>query len=178
MRRSRTHIFLILCAAALSLCVLASCRGKTYHSEYRNLPQRQWSSRDTLRFDIPQVEADAEVLISVALRNTSHFRYKEIVMRLEILEGRKVVASTRLTVTPERRFLFNESHSKPQLFRLKAHKTYAFRLTQIMRLSPLDEITDVGILVADNQSVSSFTFADGWQRIRDFDWHSIQWPFQ
>ncbi len=144
------HTIILLVAAAL---LLTSCGGQLYHTAYRNLSHSQWDSRDTLLFDLPPSNQDLDLSLTLAVRTTKPFAYRDIVTQLDIIRDGRTLSSTPITITvnddPQPKttgFLTRESHSAPSTLHMEAGHRYALRITHRMRLNPLDHIPTVGII--------------------------------
>ena len=151
MKRIHTLLIYIGC---LCLAVFAACQDILYYTLYQDLPKKEWDSNDAICFSIPSAEQDLDVTVTLGVRTTTSFRYKDIVARVEVLEGDSVLSVTPLNLTLytdenglRKGMLLNENYSKPQPFHMQAHHNYTLRVTHLMRLNPLDEVMSVGVMV-------------------------------
>ena len=145
------HTFILLIVAAL---ILTSCGERLYHTAYQNLSHSQWDNRDTLLFDLPPSDHDFDLAITLAVRTTKPFAYRDIVTQLDLIRDGRTLSSTPITITindyPEPEltgFLTRERHSTPYALHMEANHQYSIRVTHRMRLNPLDHIPTVGIIV-------------------------------
>ena len=137
------------------MTILTACQDNLYYTLYQDMPQQAWDSNDSLYFCIPPAEHDMDVAVTLGVRTTSLFRYKDIVARAELLDGEAVISSIPLNITlynnsekaRQGRFLLNDNYSRLQSLHMQAHHHYTLRVTHLMRLNPLDEVTSVGIIV-------------------------------
>lgn len=137
------------------MTLLTACQDNLYYTLYQDMPQQTWDSNDSLSFSIPPAEHDMDVAVTLGVRTTSLFPYKDIVVRAELLDGEAVISSLPLHITlysnsdtsHQGRFLLNDNYSRPQSLHMQAHHHYTLRLTHLMRLNPLDEVQSVGIIV-------------------------------
>ena len=152
MRRIHT---LAVSIGLFCLALFTACQDNLYYTLYQDMPQHQWDSNDSLYFSIPPTEQDLDVAITLGVRTTSSFRYKDIVARAELLDGDSIISSTPMNITLYNNdgegtaggILVTENYSKPQALHMRANHHYTLRVTHLMRLNPLDEVQSVGILV-------------------------------
>ncbi len=151
MKRVHTLFIYIGC---LCLAVFAACQDNLYYTLYQDLSKNEWDSNDAIFFSIPPSEQDMDVTVTLGIRTTTSFRYKDIVARVEVLEGDSVLSVTPLNLALyndenglRKGVLLNENYSKPQPFHMQAHHNYTLRVTHLMRLNPLDEVQSVGVIV-------------------------------
>lgn len=144
----------IVFLTVFSLVLLTSCEDNLYYSLYQDMPRMEWDSNEPLVFSIPPAENTLEVAVTLGVRTTTKFRYKDIVARAELLDGDSVISSVPLNITlyqgegaTREGILLQDNYSKPQSFHMEAHHKYALRVTHLMRLNPLDEVQSVGIIV-------------------------------
>ena len=137
------------------LALFTACQDHLYYTLYQDMPQNQWDSNDSLCFSIPPTEQDLDVAITLGVRTTSSFRYKDIVARAELLDGDSVISSIPMNIMlynnqgeeTSQGILMMENYSRPQAFHMQANHNYTMRVTHMMRLNPLDEVQSVGIIV-------------------------------
>ena len=146
---TRTTFFLFVVAALL----LTSCGGRLYHTAYHNFSDSQWDNRDTLLFDLPPSDHDIDLALTLAVRTTKPFAYRDIVTQLDLIRDGRTLSSTPITINvnddphPEGTgFLTRESHSTPYALHMEANHQYKLRVTHRMRLNPLEHTTSVGII--------------------------------
>ena len=149
----RVHTYLII-IGTLCLTLLTACEGSLYYTLYQDMPKKQWDSNEPLYFNIPPTAQEMDVAVTVGVRTTSLFPYKDIVARAELLENDSVISSLPLNITlyqgegaTQEGMLMRENYSRPQALHMKANQNYALRVTHLMRLNPLEEVQSVGILV-------------------------------
>jgi len=149
----RTHTYLIL-IGILCLTLLTACEDSLYYTLYQDMPEQQWDSNEPLYFNIPPTEQEMDVAVTLGVRTTTLFRYKDIVARAELLDNDSVISSIPLNITLyqgegtiEEGLLMRENYSKPQALHMQANHNYALRVTHLMRLNPLEEVQSVGIIV-------------------------------
>lgn len=138
----------------LSMVVFTACEDNLYYTLYQDLPHKAWDSNEPLIFSIPPSENTLDVAVTLGVRTTTKFRYKDIVARAELLDGDSVISSVPLNITlyqgegaTQEGILMQENYSKPQSLHMQAHHNYTLRVTHLMRLNPLDEVQSVGIIV-------------------------------
>ena len=137
------------------LALFTACQDHLYYTLYQDMPQHQWDSNDSLCFSIPPTEQDLDVAITLGVRTTSSFRYKDIVARAELLDGDSVISPIPMNIMlynnqgeeTSQGILMMEKYSRPQAFHMQANHNYTMRVTHMMRLNPLDEVQSVGIIV-------------------------------
>ena len=151
MKRIRSYLTLI---GILCLTLLTACEDHLYYILYQDLPQKEWDSNEPLYFNIPPTEQEMDVAVTLGVRTTALFRYKDIVARAELLDNDSVISSLPLTITlyqgeglTQEGMLMHENYSKPQALHMQANHNYVLRVTHLMRLNPLDEVQSVGIIV-------------------------------
>ena len=151
MKRIHTYIMLI---GILCLTLLTACGDNLYYTLYQDMPKKEWDSNEPLYFSIPPTEQEMDVAVTLGVRTTTLFRYKDIVARAELLDNDSVISSLPLNITlyqgegtTEKGILMHENYSKPQALHMQPNHNYALRVTHLMRLNPLEEVQSVGILV-------------------------------
>ena len=148
---------LVLYIGMLCLAFFTACQDHLYYSHYQDMPQRQWDSNDSLYFSIPPMEHEEDVAITLSVRTTASFRYKDIVVRAELLDGDSVISSIPMNIMlynnrgeeASQGILVTENYSRPQAFHMRANHHYTMRVTHLMRLNPLEEVQSVGIIVEE-----------------------------
>lgn len=152
MKRFRTFFIYV---GLLCLTLLTACEDNLYYTLYQDMPEHLWNSNDSLCFSIPPSEQDLDVAVTLGVRTTPSFRYKDIVARAELLDGDSVISSTPMTITlynsggeeTAKGIIVKENYSKPQSLHMRANHHYTLRVSHLMRLNPLDEVQSVGIIV-------------------------------
>lgn len=139
---------------SLLLLLLSACQELPYHTEYRDLPQQQWDGRDTLLFPLPTPEQDRDLNLTLAVRTTNRFAYREIDAQMQLLCDGKPLSTTSVPIiihndtTPQGTGLVtHEVHSHPIALHLQANHHYAVSIRHHMRLNPLDHTPSIGIIV-------------------------------
>ena len=139
----------------LSMAVLTACDDNLYYTFYQDLSGAKWDSNDAICFSIPPTGNDMDVTVTLCVRTTTLFQYKDIIARTEFLDGDSVVSSTPMNITlynnqeggASKGVLMVENYSKPQSLHMQAHHNYTLRVAHLMRLNPLDNVQSVGIIV-------------------------------
>ncbi len=151
----RFHTLYILCIGMLCLTLLMACQDNLYYALYQDMPKHQWDSNDSLCFSIPPTEQDLDVAVTLGVRTTTSFQYKDIVVRAELLDGDSVISTTPMTLmlynnkdeSSSQGVFVTENYSKPQSLHMRANHNYTLRVAHLMRLNPLEEVQSVGIIV-------------------------------
>lgn len=140
----------------IPLRLLLSCQNTLYHTAYIDLPHNQWDSRDTLTYPLPVSDHDLDTHATIHTRTTATFPYTDIILHLEVLRDSIPISSTRLPIhlshhnqSLSKGLSIMETTSEPQPLHLQAHHHYTLRLTHLMRLNPLQDITSVGIFIEE-----------------------------
>ncbi|NLV53419.1 MAG: hypothetical protein GXY64_09185 [Bacteroidales bacterium] len=156
MKKVRT-LYIYVCM--LGLATLIGCQDNLYHSSFQDLPQQRWDNQDTISFSIPPSEEDLDVFFTLALRTSSSFKYKDVVMCIDLLEGDSIIYSAPLDVLisdntrqTHSDFMYHECYSPRHPLRMKSQVSYTVRLTHAMRLNPLERISSVGVFVEKSDS--------------------------
>ena len=145
------------------MMLFSSCQDGLHYANYQHLPHNQWSSRDTLIYSLPMTNHDIDTWFSVSVRSIHTYQYKDIVVKAELMRGKQTVSSYTFPINLDRKerssaWAAKESlpianrYSVPTLLHLKGGEQYILRITHIMRLEPLDGITDVGVFLEQHQS--------------------------
>lgn len=154
MNRVYHPLSIVFLMVVFNLVLFTSCEDNLYYTLYQDLPRTEWDSKEPLNFCIPPAENTLDVAVTLGVRTTTKFRYKDIVARAELLDGDSVISSVPLNITlyqgegATREGIFiKENYSKSQSLHMQAHHNYTLRVTHLMRLNPLDEVQSVGIIV-------------------------------
>lgn len=163
MKKSHIHLLHLALACVGIAWLLLSCRGGLQYADYQEVEGRQWHLQDTLQYTIPASARDASPMLRACVRTTKEYGYKELVLKMELLDGDETVLSRILPIQLHSRNLldaFREglpvaaSYSDPVQVSLKAGKEYTIRITHLMRLNTVEGIVDVGLLLEEPQSGS------------------------
>ena len=146
---------LFIYISILSIAFFTACEDNLYYTLYQDMPEAKWDSNDAICFSIPPTEHDMDVTVTLSVRTTTSFQYKDIVVRAELLDRDSVISSTPMSITlynnggedTSKGILVKENYSKPQSLHMQANHNYTLRVAHLMRLNPLDEVQSVGIIV-------------------------------
>lgn len=139
------------------MTALASCHDIPFFTGYKQVDKHVWDSRDTLVFDIPQTEKDMLANLSVGLRTTGIFMYSKMsVVAIQKDSNSVVVAKDTLNIalfTKEGKplkqgfpYVDTQVKSDKPLV-LRGGMKYTVELTHIMKLSQIEGVYDVGVIL-------------------------------
>lgn len=74
--------------------LLASCNSQTRYHQFRHIDQAAWRQSDTLSFDIPLTDSLLTHELTLQLRHTSRYRYRDLSIGLVVLSPDSQVAKT------------------------------------------------------------------------------------
>ncbi|MCH5175911.1 MAG: gliding motility lipoprotein GldH [Prevotellaceae bacterium] len=137
------------------MATLLSCQDSLFYSEYKEIPNSQWDSRDTLSFCLPVTENSFDATLTVSVRRRQDYDYKTIALKIEHLLNDTIVSTDTLVVTLfdanghplGQGFPISDNYSRPLYLHLKKNASHSLRITHAMRLNPLQGIPDVGVFV-------------------------------
>lgn len=137
--------------------MFCSCQDRPFFSDYAHVDRTGWYSEDTVVMVVQQGDTTLRNVakrtfdVQVGIRYTDEYEYNDISLLVEVVSGQRVVA--RDTVLFQ---LFDEQgralgrglerydKMQPSLrVALKADKPYVVRMTHLMRLNPVQGITDI-----------------------------------
>lgn len=157
LKRKRNSI-IVLCGMLL----LAACHDNTMYMKYKSVDAREWHAHDTLVYKLPEIENDMNVSVTVGVRTLQSFKYDNLAVVAKLYEGKHLISQDTVnyiildkngenigTGFPYAEHFRNISHR----YALKAKKKYKIKLTHIMRLDPLDGVSDVGITIESSDFV-------------------------
>lgn len=149
MKHLRYITIIILCC--LGMTFIMSCQGDLYYADYKNMPQGIWDSRDTLSFIIPPSAQDADVELTISIRNTKEYKYESLALRAFVVDYLGCVRKDMtIAIMPDGKqskigAICAYNSSEPVKMHLKAGRRVTLRLSHRMRLNPIEGITDVEI---------------------------------
>ena len=137
--------------------IFCSCQDRPSFSGYAHVDRMGWYGEDTVVMEIQRADTTRRNVprqvcdMQVGIRYTADYAYKDFSMLVELVSGKHVVARDTILF-----HLFDEKGRalgrglerydmvQPSLrVALKADKPYAVRMTHLMRLNPVQGITDV-----------------------------------
>lgn len=134
----------------LGMLIISACQDGLHYTEYKQMTHKQWDSRDTLVYQIPPLQHDDSLCLTLGIRSNKDFNYKAIMARAELRCDTAITTVIPITLQLNTDSLpFRHSNadrlSEQMTIHLKANKPYSLHITHSMRLNPLDGISFVGI---------------------------------
>lgn len=137
------------------MAVLLSCQDSLLYSEYKEIPNAQWDSRDTLSFQLPKAEYSLSAYLTISVRTRQDYNYKAITLKVEHLLNDTIIYADTLHIPLcdanghplVHAFPIADNYSKPIPLNLKRNECHTLHITHDMRLNPLNGIPDVGVFV-------------------------------
>ena len=139
--------------------LLGACTDSPMFFQYKPVNAMGWQSCDSVVFKLPEVEEDTPCDVSVCIRSLRSYRYQDLALVVKLKEGRTVVC----TDTVKYRMLSDDGESMGEglsfmeydmpikhRYTLKPDKKYKVKITHIMRLDPLDGVSEVGLSIASS----------------------------
>lgn len=134
--------------------MFVSCQDTPFFTKYHSVPSHYWDKREMLVYDIPVVDEDKTVDVTLGIRTTEQFAYSNITLLSVVSSGKKEVLRDTVCVALfedesaplGNGFPFMETTKKlPSSLHLKKGKRYTIKVTHLMRMNPLDDVYDVGV---------------------------------
>ena len=141
--------------------MLCSCQDSPRFSAYGQVDRDAWYSEDTVVMPVQQMDEllcgksnlDVEVLLGI--RYTADYRYRNLSLLWELTdEGRVVARDTvhfslynNVGKSQGRGFVFYDTVQPSRRVSLKAGRNYEMRVTHLMRLNPIEGVTDVQLMM-------------------------------
>lgn len=138
----------------LVMTMFVSCQDAPFFIQYHSIPYHSWDKRSKMVFELPNVDHDKDLSLTLGIRATEHFEYSEITLLTSVYEDKKEIVrdTTNMTLFDKDNlptgngFPFIETTQKtPARLHLKKGKHYKIKVTHLMRMNPLDDIYNVGI---------------------------------
>lgn len=135
------------------MSLLVACYDGLLFSDYKSVDAQSWYASDTLVFKLPKVEEDATRDVNVKLRALQTYSYSNMALAVHLVEGQKTVSvdTVRFTIYDKEGkatgagFPFIEYSSIIKDVHFKADKAYKIKIIHVMRLDPIEGISQVGI---------------------------------
>lgn len=142
---------------AFCLFLFCSCQERPLFSGYAHVDRTGWYSEDTVVMEVQKADTTRRkapeqlVNLSVGIRYTTEYEYRDFSLLVELVSGQRVVARDTVLFhlfDDENRALgrglerFDQVQPSLQV-RLKSDKPYVVRMTHLMRLNPVQGITEV-----------------------------------
>lgn len=148
-------ILLLTIISCLGMATILSCQDSLFYSEYKNISQALWDRRNTLTFHLPDTERPTDASLSISVRARQDFRYKTIALSVAHLLNDSLVSIDTLHITLHdangqslgNAFYISDNYSRPLPLHIGKDEHHTLRITHIMRLNPLEAISDVGVFV-------------------------------
>ena len=140
----------------LCLTSLMSCMDSPIINKYVSVDSKGWQSTDTVNIEIPPQKSTSDANISLRVRTTEDYPYKDLHMRVTIKSNGKELstADTKINIYDEngeaigKGFPYAENGSTtPILMKLETDSNYTVCITHLMETVNLCGISDVGINV-------------------------------
>ena len=137
------------------MATLLSCQDSLLYSEYKEIPNARWDSRDTLTFTLPEPEHPIDATLTVSLRSRQDYKYQYVALTVEHLIDSCTISTDTLHITLYdsngqplgHGFPISDNHSRPLPIHLGKDEHHTMRITHSMRLNPLEGIPDVAVSV-------------------------------
>ena len=133
---------------------LAACNESTLLHSYKPLPLEGWDRRDTIRFDLPQVQKDIDATLHIGLRTKAYIGIQDITLAVELLDDTAGIYrcdTVHYPLTDDEGYTLargvnTHQYETQQLpFHLKKGKQGSVRIHHLMANETLTGITEVGI---------------------------------
>jgi gliding motility-associated lipoprotein GldH len=140
----------------LCLTSLMSCIDSPIINKYVSVDTKGWQSTDTVNIEISSQKNAADANISIRVRTTEDYPYKDLHMRVTIKSNGKKLSTTDTKIniydkngeTTGKGFPYIENRSTtPILMKLETDSNYTVCITHLMETVNLCGISDVGINV-------------------------------
>lgn len=143
------------------MLLFAACQDSSMYMQYHTVDAKGWNSRDTLVFDLPEVESTSAFNVEYGLRVWRNYNYENFIMVAKLCDGKKVVSTDTISFA-----VYDKSGkqdgaglnfielTKPlnHQYTLKPKKKYKLKVTHIMMLDPLDGVGNVGVSIVSSDS--------------------------
>lgn len=151
----RLFILLSMIISGLGMTSLLSCQDSLFYSEYKDIPNAQWDSRDTIIFQLPNTEYPLDATLLVCVRTRQGSDYKKVVLSVEHLCDDTLLSADTLHLALYdskglplgQAFPFSNYSSRSLPIHVVKDAHHTIRITHIMRQNPLDGVSDVGVFV-------------------------------
>lgn len=143
----------------ISLSMIACTDGTFLHS-YKPLPAEGWDIRDTITFDIPQVQEDLDATLYIGLRTKTNIGIRDIMLAVEQSNEDAIVwrcDTVRYPLTDAEGNALNKGVNMHQYETLqipcylKKGKQGTIRIHHLMSNEVLTGITEVGIKIEETR---------------------------
>lgn len=140
----------------LCLALLMSCMDSPIINKYVSVDAKGWLSTDTANIQIPPQKSATDANISLRVRTTEDYPYKDLHMRVTIKSNGKELSTTdtKINIYDEngentgKGFPYAENGAtEPILAKIEADSIYTVHITHLMETEELCGISDVGINV-------------------------------
>lgn len=149
----------------MALCVfipllIQSCEDeKVLCYQYCELPSAQWHAADTLTFQLPAKPHGAvrQVEVSALTRTVRHYPFRNLILMVELCDDSTTLR--RDTVQLELHDVDNEASGQGvayldnqlslPVYSLLSDKSYTYRVAHLMRRTPLQGVTHVGLKITE-----------------------------
>lgn len=140
------------------ILLFAGCHDIPFFTQYHQVNTEAWASKDFLIFKLPEVEHAEDYDVKVAVRTIQTYKYGNLSLVLRTYEDKNLISTDTVSYkiygeNGEQKgtgFPFVE-HEMPlqHTINFLPQKKYKIKISHIMRLDPLDGVSDVGISVGN-----------------------------
>lgn len=135
------------------MLLFTACQDMPFFTEYKSVDTQGWYATDVFVYKLPEVEENAQCNAKVCVRALQNYEYDNLALVVRMYEGKKEVSvdSVYLKLFDENGvstgigFPHTEYSCDIKSKQLKPGKKYKFKISHIMRLDPLQGISEVGI---------------------------------
>ena len=155
--RTSFNTTLRLVLPVLLVAMMWSCNKMPYYAQYANIENQHWDSRDTLLFELH--DADTTVLqhLSLGVRAIDAYKYRKLNLGIDVYDNGKKCSSNVIAyeLFSERGIrkgdgvVYSENEKYVRSLNIVKGHTYRFKVYHLMRLDPIDGISNVYIQISD-----------------------------
>ncbi|MBP5393529.1 MAG: gliding motility lipoprotein GldH [Bacteroidaceae bacterium] len=135
---------------------LAACNKSTLLHSYKPLPLEGWDRRDTICFDLPQVQKDIDATLYIGLRTKAYIGIQNVALAVELTDetaGICLCDTVHYPLTDAEGYTLTRGVNTHQYetqqlpFYLKKGEQGTIRIHHLMANETLTGITEVGIKI-------------------------------
>lgn len=141
------------------MLLMGACQDSPMFMKYSSVDVQGWHSGDAVTFRLPEVEDSAQYCVKIHVRTLQNYRYDNLSLVARLKDGKKVLSVDTvnysiLDVNGDSRGIgfpyVEQEMSLPHKYTIKPKKKYKVVITHVMRLDPLDGVSEVGVTIASS----------------------------
>lgn len=135
---------------------MGACQDSPFFMQYKKVDVAEWHTRDSVVFRLPETTDSTSYGVKVHVRAIQNFKYDNLALVVKLKEGKKTISTdtVRYTMLDENGesygtgfpYVEHEANLKGRYI-LSPDKKYRIKVTHIMRLDPLNGISDIGVTI-------------------------------